>query len=303
MKPPEGEPLIWKIDGSDLEIKYPGKLYWPDASIKKTDLLIYYRDMAQIMLPYFKNRPVTLHYFPKGIHNISFYKRNFSQRSDSLVHTAVYHEISQKKDLHVPVIDSKMEMLWLASKGCIEFHLWNSKITHFQYPDWIIFDLDIHKDTAFNKVLKGALILKEELLKKKLKSFPKTSGGTGLHIYVPVRPEYTFETIRNRLGFFITELSEKYPDLISAGRKDRKTHIGNRITIDIMQNVISRNTAAPYTVRGFPGAPVSAPLTWKEVEEGGFLPTDLHLKNIPRRIKEKGDVFSDILKLKQELTL
>ncbi len=303
MKPQEGEPVIWKIDDLDLEIKYPEKQYWPEDHISKLDLLNYYREISKTILPYFKDRPVTLHYFPRGIHKISFYKRNFEQKTEGPIQTAVYHEISQQKDIQVPVINSEKGLLWLANKGCIEFHLWNSKINHLQNPDWIIFDLDINKNTAFDKVLQAALIVKEELDKNNLRSSPKTSGGTGLHLYVPVYPEYSFDTIRNWLKVLVERLSKKYPDLISPVGRDRKTHQGNKVIIDIMQNVISRNTAAPYTVRAHPKAPVSTPLKWQEIERGGFTPTDFNLKNIPDRIKKYGDVFSGILTNPQELAL
>jgi bifunctional non-homologous end joining protein LigD len=191
----------------------------------------------------------------------------------------------------------------MANKGCIEFHLWASKINHINYPDMLIFDLDIHKNTPFENALQVAVILKRELKKIGLRSFPKTSGCTGIHIYVPVLPENTFENIRKWIHIFIKQLEKKYPDLISVVGKDKKTHKRGKVTVDIMQNVISRNTAAPYTARAYPGASVSAPLTWEEMENGGFVPADFNIKNMPRRIKNKGDVFSEVLTLKQHLPL
>ena len=302
MKKDEGDIITIRVDGHNLNISYPRKLYWPKAGITKISTIDYYEKVAGFMLPYFKNRPATLHCFPRGIAGVQFYRKDFKSTDQEFFDTFEYQEVSKNKMLHVPIINSRAGLLWMVNKGCFEFHLWSAVIPNLAYPDMLIFDLDVHKDVPFKKVLEAALILKDTLRKNGLKSYPKTSGGTGLHIYVPVIPDFTFTEVRKKLYAFIEKLVRKYP-LIFDIPKRNKTHTGDKITIDINQNVISRNTAAPYTVRAFPGAPVSAPLSWEEVEQGGFIPADFHMGNIPERLARKGDVFSGVLTEKQALHL
>ncbi len=303
MKDRNNEIKSWKIDDYNLIIKHPDKLYWPEENIRKLDLLNYYKKISEIILPYFKDRPVTLHCFPAGIHGFSFYRRDITPESSIPVNTKIYHEITKEKAIHIPLIDSSAGLLWFANKGCYEFHLWSSTTKHFNKPDILIFDLDIHKTTHFKTVLQTAIIIREELKKSGLRSFAKTSGGTGMHLFVPIIPENSFDEVRRWLKLFVEKLEEDYPNLISSKRKNRKTHIGHHVIIDILQNVISRNTAAPYTVRAFPGAPVSAPLSWEEITDGGFIPADFNINNMISRIEKKGDLFSGVLTHRQKLDL
>jgi bifunctional non-homologous end joining protein LigD len=299
----EEKPIIWNVGEYKLQITHPNKIYWPKEGYTKLDILQYYMDMAPILLPYFKERPVTIHYFPKGIEEFSFYKRNFEdeEEDENLFHTISYEEISQDKTIRVPLIDTAAGLLFFASKGGIEFHLWSSKVPNYSYPDIAIFDFDVNENVAFEKVLQAASYLNEFLNSMGLKSYPKTTGGSGLHVYLPIVPEYSFKEVREWVKSISDTLAKKYPDLITTQRKSRKTHISDKVTVDYLQNVISRNTAAPYTVRAYPNAPVSTPLTWKEVKKGGFRPKDFNIKTIPKRVEKLGDLFSEVLKNKQTL--
>jgi bifunctional non-homologous end joining protein LigD len=297
------KPIIWNIGGYELQITHPNKVYWPKEGYTKLDILQYYMDMSPTLLPYFKDRPVTIHYFPKGIEEFSFYKRNFEdeEEDENLFHTISYEEISQDKTIRVPLIDTAAGLLFFASKGGIEFHLWSSKVPNYSYPDIAIFDFDVNENVVFGKVLQAASYLNELLNSMGLKSYPKTTGGSGLHVYLPIIPEYSFKEVREWVKSISDTLAKKYPDLITTQRKSGKTHISDKVTVDYLQNVISRNTAAPYTVRAYPNAPISTPLTWKEVKKGGFLPKDFNIKTIPKRVEKLGDLFSEVLKNKQTL--
>lgn len=303
MRNKEETTIIWNIDSYKLFISHPQKLYWPKAGYTKLDLLRYYKDIFPTLLPYLKDRPVTMHYFPRGIESFSFYKRDFEQKEENekLFHTVPYKEISQDKIIHVPLIDSKAALLWMVSKGGIEFHLWSSIMPAYTHPDIVIFDLDINRDGDFNTVLQTAGYLNELLVTMDLHAYPKTSGGTGLHVYVPIITEYSFEFVRKWVKSIADKLANNYPKLITTLKDGHKTHQSNKVTIDYLQNVVSRNTAAPYTVRAYPGAPVSTPLTWDEVKKGGFLPKDFNIKNIPDRILKLGDLYSKVLTNKQRL--
>ncbi|MCF6294234.1 MAG: non-homologous end-joining DNA ligase [Flavobacteriaceae bacterium] len=295
------EHITWHIDGDELLISHPQKLYWPKEGYTKIDVLNYYRTISTTILPYFKDRPVTLHYFPRGIEGFSFYKRNFE--NESLIRTASYKEVSQDKTIQVPLIDSSSGLLWLASRGGIEFHLWSSKMPNSTYPDIAIFDFDINENVNFKNVLQAAMYLNKLLNTMNLKSYPKTSGGTGLHVYVPIVSEYSFKFVREWVKKISDILADKYPALITTQRESGKTHKSNKVTIDYLQNVISRNTAAPYTVRAYSSAPISTPLSWDEVKKGGFTPKSFTIKNVPDRVAKLGDLFSDVLTNKQQLPL
>lgn len=298
----EGKTLKWTINGHEILINYPKKLYWPEEKITKLDLLEYYSVMAKIMLPYFKNRPATLHCFPRGIKDFSYYKRNFNQDTDHLITTLPYAEVSQDKIIQVPIINNEAGLVYLSSKGCIEFHLWSSKMPNYKNPDIVIFDLDISIKASFKKVLEAALCLNKLLNDRKIIGYVKTSGGTGLHVYVPIDAKYSFEYVRNWVKNIGEQLTKRHPNLITTKEDNGATHKSEKVVIDYLQNVISRNTAAPYTVRAYGGAPVSAPLSWAEVEKGGFIPMDFNLKNMPDRVAKIGDLFLGVLTNKQAIT-
>ncbi|TDN83803.1 bifunctional non-homologous end joining protein LigD [Salegentibacter sp. 24] len=299
------EELNWKVGAYDLKISHPQKIYWPLEGITKLKVLEYYKEMTEFMLPYFKNRPATVHYFPRGIGNSSFYKRDFGDvvENKKKFKTAFYKEVSQDKTIQVPIIDSQAGILWFASKGGFEFHLWSSKIPDYSKPDIAIFDLDASKNTCYERIIRATKYLNEFLLSLGISGFPKTSGGTGMHVYVPIFPEYTFIEVRNWVKKIGIALEKLHPDLITTLRVQGTTHKSSKISIDYLQNVISRNTVAPYSLRGYTGTPVSTPLSWNEIEEGEFSPLDFNIKTVPKRLKEMGDVFSNVLTSKYHLEI
>ena len=300
----EGSPITWIIDEYKLTINYPNKIYWPENNITKIQLLEYYKQMAHTMLPYFNNRPITLHYFPKGIENdLQFYKRNITNVPTDIIKLVEYDEKSQDKVINIPIVESVAGLLYFASKGVIEFHLWNATYPHLNNPDIAVFDLDIDTKNNFNSALEVALILNKYLEEFNLKSYCKTTGGTGLHIYVPILPKYTHEQVRFWVKSVGQTLSEQHPNKITTKTISGKTHESSKVTIDYLQNTISRTMIAPYSVRGYKNAPVSTPLSWEEIKIGHFLPKDFNLKTMPSRIQKTGDLFKEVLTLKQELPI
>ena len=303
MKEIEEASKILEVDGYKLTISKPQKVYWPREGFTKMDLLNYYEEMSGYLLPHLLNRPLSLHYFPRGIEDFSFYKRNFDDEKPqiNLFTTETYTEKSQDKRIEILVIKSAAGIIYFASKGGIEFHTWSAKVPNYEYPDIAIFDLDINNISNFPTVLKVAQLLNSYLNSINIHSFAKTSGGTGLHVYVPIVPQYSYETIRSWIQTISMKLGLKYPNLITFPKDGSKTHVSDKVSIDHMQNVISRNTIAPYSVRAYSKAPVSTPLTWKEVEAGDFLPEDFNIKTVPERVGKIGDLFLDVLKHKQVL--
>jgi bifunctional non-homologous end joining protein LigD len=300
--PQEGLPINWFIDNYPIEIKSPKTLFWPEIMLTKLDLLEYYKAVSDVMLPYFNMRPVTLHYYPRGVNNeLQFYKRNITKVPNDSIKLVSYQEKSQDKIISLPIISSKAGLLYFASKGVIEFHLWNTRYPDFNHPDFAVFDLDIDNLNNFKLALEVAGILKDYLNKKSLTCFCKTTGGTGLHVYVPIINKYSNKQVRLWVKSVGEELSNLYPNKITIKSEGGKTHASEKVNIDYLQNTISRTMVAPYSVRGYKNAPVSTPLLWDEVEEGNFLPENFNIKTIPQRIIKMGDVFKDALSLKQNL--
>jgi len=283
----------WRLDGLEVTITHPDKLYWPDDGIIKKQLLNYYRSMAPTMLPYFHDRPVTLHLFPRGIEDFSFYRRDLPEDAPSWLRYVDYETESDPHLIQLPLIDNAAGLVWFANQGSIEFHLWASRATDLHQPDWAIFDLDPGDQASFSDVLQAALYLRDVLTAKGVKGYPKTSGGRGLHVYVPLAPGYDYDAVRAWVKGLGEELARAHPDLMATPHGG--THEGKYVTIDYIQNSIGHNTAAPYTVRANPAAPVSMPITWDEVEDGRVRPADFILLTAPRRVQQLGDLFAPVL--------
>ena len=298
-------PLILALDGKKIRITHPDKLYWPDLRLSKLHMINYYQSMAAVMLPYFKDRPVTLRIFPRGVKDFSFYRRELPANAPHWMRFADYKTVTNSHRIRLPLIDDAAGLIWLANLGSIEFHLWGSTVGSLTQPDWLVFDLDPGDQAGFDQVLDAALKVRAYLQEKELKGVVKTSGGKGLHIYVPLvggKPEdgkpdkqsSGFEKLRRWLKSATGELAGRYPELISLPKKG--THKGHTISIDYTQNSIGRNTVAPYSLRATQGAPVSMPLEWSEIEKGAIRPDDFTLFTAPQRVRKKGDVFSSLLK-------
>lgn len=286
--------LTLELDGKQLDITHPDKLYWPEEGISKLDLVRYYQKMAPVMLPYFNNRPVTLHIYPRGINETSFYRRNLPKNAPSWLPSAEYETSTDSHLIHLPLISCTADLIWYVNQGSIEFHLWGSQVTHLDKPDWLIFDLDPGDKASFSDVLEAARIIHNYLEKNTLKGFAKTSGGSGLHIYL-IAPTtiVNFQQAREKVKEIAIELASQYPDLIQLPKQG--THKGRFVTVDYAQNSKGRNTVAPYSVRAKPGAPISMPVSWDEIKKGNIRPKDFTLKKAPDRAKLTGDLFSPIL--------
>ena len=296
------EYFTYEVDGYIIESKHPDKLYWPEAGITKRDLMDYYNEMGDYMIRFLKDRPLTLHFFPYGIHRFSFYKRDYDIKAPKeFIEVYLYQEKSQDKVLRVPVVKNKAGLVYLGSRGCLEIHAWASRYPHFDKPDFVVFDMDASDEVPFEKIIKATNLLHKKLEKLNLVSYVKTSGGSGIHVYIPVKLGYSFDEVRAWATQLAEQLADEHPDFITTIKRQRKSHAGDKVVIDFMQNVITRNTAAPYSPRANPEARVSTPLKWEEVNKGGFTPSDFTMKTVPERVKKIGDLFADILEHPQIL--
>ncbi len=278
---------VWQLGDRRLEVKNLDKVFFPEAGLTKGDVLEYYRRVAAVMLPYLHRRPLTLLMCPDGLKGPCYYRRKLPPHAPDWFPHVYYNP--KTKSGHVPLIlvEDEAELLWLVNQAAIEFHHWAARWPELSRADLLILDLD-PGEVGFEAVLQAALIVREQLLALGLEAFPKTSGGKGLHLFVPLKPHHTHDEVRAWAKAFAEKLAEE-TDLIGLPRK--KSHAGDRVQIDYAQNGYGRNTAAPYTLRAKPGAPVSTPLFWEEVERGGFTPADFNLRSLPPRIEEKGDAW------------
>lgn len=283
----------WTLAGRTVRVTSLERPYWPEDGLTKGELLGYYREMAPVLLPYFSGRPVTPVVYPRGVNGPKYYRRERPDTAPDWVRSAAYQTATDQHEIQVLLVDDEAGLIWLANTGAIELHLWGARLPDLAEPDMVVFDLDPGDEATFEDVLRAAGILHAWLDERGLRSYPKTSGGAGLHVFLPLAPGHTFEVVRDWVRDLAEELEAAHPTLIAVSHGP--THRGQHVTVDHAQNSVGRNTAAPYTVRARPGAPVSTPLTWKEVEDGKLRPADLTLKTVPRRVKKLGDLFAPVL--------
>jgi bifunctional non-homologous end joining protein LigD len=283
----------WIVADREIRVTSLDKPYWPDNGLTKGDLLTYYREMAPVLLPYLAERPVTPRVYPRGIDGISYYRRERPEKAPDWLRGAAYETATDGHQIQVLLVDDAAGLLWLANSGAIEVHIWGAHLPELSEPDLVVFDLDPGEAASFADVLRAASILHERLDTLGLRGYPKTSGGDGLHVFLPLAPGHTFERVRDWVRHLAEELEAAHPKLLAVSHGP--THRGSRVTIDHAQNSVGRNSAAPYTVRARPGATVSTPLTWDEIADGKVRPGDLTIKTVPRRVKKRGDLFAPAL--------
>jgi bifunctional non-homologous end joining protein LigD len=290
-------PQDWTVNGREVAVSHLDKVYWPQSGYTKGAMLEYYRHIAPALLPYLYDRPVTLRVYPSGAQSGSYYQRARPKQAPNWLRSVTYQPETTQHTVQLPLVDDGAGLLWLANRGCIEFHLWASCLPDLATPDLAIVDLDPGDELTFADVLRAALALRDALGRAGVMGYPKTSGGRGLHVFVPLAAGQTFEGVREWVKRVASELAQAQPDLFAPVHGSGPTHAGARITIDAAQNSIGRNTAAPYTLRASnPSQPtVSTPLSWEEVEAGGFEPQAFEPDAVLERVRSRGDLFAPVL--------
>lgn len=267
------------------------KIYWPDENITKGDLIAYYQAVADTILPYLKDRPESLLRHPNGIKASGFFQKDIGGQVPDWIQTAAIHSESTDEDVEYLVCQDKETLAYMNNLGCIQLNPWNSRLQNLNKPDYLVLDLDPGENT-YDEVIEVALVAKNILDQAGIPVYCKTSGATGMHLYVPLAARYEFARVKELAHVLATRVHEQLPELTSLERnpKERRT----QIYLDFLQNAIGQTIAAPYSVRPKPGATVSAPLKWAEVKKG-LHPSQFTLKNMPDRIKQEGDLFKSVL--------
>lgn len=294
---PELNPKQSPSKVSKVELTHLDKVFWPEEKYTKGDLISYYQSIAPFILPYLKNRPVTLHRYPDGIEGKEFYQKDLPPSHPAWLKTCEI--IQEGKINHYLLINDVNSLLYAVNLGSIDLHPFISKITSLSQPDYCIIDLDPH-DIPFNKVIEAALTLHEILDKIQVKHYCKTSGGKGLHILIPLNGKYDYEQSRHFAEILGYLIHQKLPKTTSLERTPAKRP--KKIYIDCLQNRTAQTIVAPYSVRPRPHALVSTPLEWNEVNEDLDV-SQFNIKTVLNRLKKKGDIFSPILKEKTNIKI
>lgn len=268
------------------------KIFWPDEGYTKGDVVDYYEKMAPFILPHLKNRPLSLKRNPNGIRDEGFFHKDAGENAPDYVTVFPVESESSQKTIDYIVCNNVSTLLYLANLGCIEINPWNSTMKAPDNPTWMVIDIDPSDKNDFTEVVDVALTTQSVLEKAGVQSICKTSGASGLHVYVPLKNNYPYETVKDFAHIIASLVSEQMPDNTTLERSLKKR--GPRIYIDYLQNRSGQTLASVYSLRPKPGATVSAALEWKEVTHK-LSPSQFTILNMPARLKKKGDLFKKIL--------
>ena len=290
----DGDAWWFEVDGRELRLSNLDKIFWPDEGYTKGDLIAYYLNVSDLMLPHLAQRPLTMKRMPDGIDGPFFYEKSApSHVPDWIGRCKVLSEDAKTGVIDYMTIEDTAGLLFIANLGCIEFHPLHSRCVDVEHPDYLFFDLDPFPPYTYEDVLTVARHIKALLDQLGLAAFPKTSGATGLQIFLPVeRGAYTYEQVRAFVGRCGRLITQADPDRVTMAWKiaDRS----GKVFIDHNMNRSGANISAAYSLRPEPRAPVSTPLTWDEVFEGGFEPQDFRIDNVWERFARLGDLFGGV---------
>ncbi|WP_345028811.1 DNA ligase D [Ravibacter arvi] len=279
------------VNGIRLEFSNLKKVLWPDDGYTKGDMLMYYSTVARYILPYLKNRPQSLNRYPNGIKGGSFYQKDVTGKVPDWVEKFPYKTPEDRKQKHYMLCNNEAALLLMANLGAIEMNPWSSTIQKPDYPTWCIFDLDPDEGNSFDQVIEVAAAINDFLTDIKIPSRCKTSGSTGIHIYVPLGARYTYDQSQLFARWVATEVDKQFTFTSVERMTDKRT---GKIYIDFLQNRPAATLAAPYSLRPKPGATVSMPLYWEEVKPGLKM-TDFTISNAEERVRSEGDLFKPVL--------
>ena len=288
---PTEETQVKKINGHELKFTNLSKIYWPKEKYSKRDMLNYYYQVAPILLPYLKDRPQSMNRYPNGINGKSFYQKDITGKAPGWVKMEPY-TTGEGEDKNFLVPENEAAILYMANAGAIEMNPWNSTIHKPDHPDWCLIDLDPSDKQGFDVVIKVAQATKEVLDSMGVVGYPKTSGSTGIHVYIPLGAKYTYDQCQMFGRIIATQVNNMLPDITSIERLTKARN--NKLYVDFLQNRPKATLASPYSLRPKPGAPVSMPLYWEEVKKGLKI-TDFNISNALDRIKSEGDIFKPVL--------
>jgi bifunctional non-homologous end joining protein LigD len=292
-----------KKGNRELKLSNLDKVFFSVEGVTKGDLIEYYRAVAPALVPHLKARPFTMIRYPDGIEGKHFFQKDapshmpeWIPRYRALVSTR--ESPRRKRWVEFPLVDDELALLWMVNMGCIDMNTWYSRVDKPDRPDWVLFDLDPSPDVGFAETVQVALLVKQALDAFGLVGFPKTSSAEGMHVLVPVERRYTYEDTRQFAEIVAGAIARTHRGLATTEWTKAKRR---GVLIDANQNGEGKTIASVYSVRPRPGAPVSTPLRWEEVNER-LDPLSFTMEAVLERVRRHGDLFEGVLKTKQRLT-
>ena len=300
---PEPPRDVIRKGSRELRLSNLDKLFWPDEGITKGDLVDYYRQVAPVLVPHLRGRPFTMRRYPDGAYGKAFFQKDapshmpeWIPRHRALVSTR--ERSRAKKWVDFPVVDDELALLWMVNMGCIDMNTWYSRVDKPDRPDFVLFDLDPTPEVPWSQTVEVALILKQLLDALELESFPKTSGGKGFHVLVPIARRATYDDTRRFAEVVADAIARTHPKLATTEWSKARRR---GVLIDANQNGEGKTIASAYSVRPRPGAPVSTPLRWDEVNEQ-LDPAIYTMDVVLDRVRQRGDLHAGVLSSRQSLS-
>jgi len=281
-------------DDTDVMLTNLSKPFWPDDGYTKGDLVAYYLEIAPYLLPHLNDRRLTLTRYPDGIHGHRFYQKNVPAVAPAWLRRAPY--LHGSRTVNYCVADRPAALVWLAQWGVIELHPWLSRIASPETPDFAVFDLDPTPPCGLAEAVEVARLIRTVLDGLGLRAYPKTSGATGLHLYLPLCPGYDYPTAAGLVARVADLIHRACPDLTT---RERPVARRSGVYIDHLQNAQGKTLVASYSLRPLRGAPVSTPLHWDEL--AGLRAEKFTLRSVPERLRRMGDLFAPVLEDRQDV--
>ena len=287
-----GTDQLITINGHELKLTNLDKQYWKKEKFSKGDMVNYYLRMEPFIMPYMVDRPQSLNRHPNGIDGPNFFQKDVKGKVPDWMQTHDDFSESTNATVEYLVCSNEATLIYMANLGCIEMHPWHSRSQSWENPDWCLIDLDPDKTNSFDQVINVAQVVRKILDAIGAKSNVKTSGSSGIHIYIPLGAQYNYDQSKQLAELVVNMVHQEMPDITSVERSPAKRK--GLIYLDYLQNRQTQTAAAPYSLRPKPGVPVSTPLDWSEVKKG-LTPTTYNARNIWDRLKIEGDLFKPVL--------
>lgn len=269
------------------------KIFWPDEGITKGDVIDYYISVSKYILPFLKNRPQSLKRNPNGIRDAGFYHKDAGDEAPEFVKSVKIHSESTNKDIDYILCNDQPTLTYLNNLGCIEINPWHSSTPKLDKPDYVVIDIDPSDGNTFNEVIEAAQVIRSVLKRGGAESYCKTSGATGLHIYIPTGKQYTYDQLKEFAHIVCILTQEQLPDTTTLERNLKKRG-SKMIYLDHLQNRRGQTISSVYSLRPKEGAPVSMPVKWTEVKPG-LTPQTFNIHNALKRIEKYPDAFTPVL--------
>ncbi|HEX4348268.1 MAG TPA: non-homologous end-joining DNA ligase [Vicinamibacterales bacterium] len=294
------ENIVLSVDGKDVRLTNLRKIFWPELGITKGDLLQYYADVADVLLPHLRDRAMVMKRYPHGASGEFFFmKRAPAPRPDWIKLCSVTHGSGNVIDF--PMIQDRASLLWCINLGCIDLNQWYARCDDVNRPDYVHFDLDPGPGVEFAQVLEAGLAVRDALEALKMPALVKTTGSKGLHVYVPIARGPLQKDAWTFAKALAQELASRHPALLTSVYKVAKRPKG-RVLVDYNQNAWGRTLASIYSVRPKPEASVSTPISWKDVANGIRI-EDFTIRNVPKRVAKLGDLWKPLTAAKGRFDL